>query len=445
MLLLEDREIDFFVGSKIGSFKHIKYHTDATKNNKKCIENLVEIKDLQKDDAITCMVWGNAEQTEILLARKNQQIQVFNTLDGFTKTYTADFGTGDVVGLGRYKRRLIAGLASGLVQVWSKKENTIINTGGKLDRMRVCAEDNTLFATGGEENELKVWKVGETVPVFTAKNLPHDSLQLRRPVWVSDLTFLSDTLLAVCSRHGYVRLYDTRAQRRPVVNVEFKMAATCLTPSFEERQVIVGFGRGQLQCVDLRRGRPDRVYKGAVGAVTGVVAERRARVLVSASLDRHLRVHNYDTKELLYKQYLTSKLTGVLVQSESSTPLHRAAEVKAEEGAEAGAGVEAGGDELDRLFDDMEAIGEKTSKKRRALDEVDRKRMKPSTGGSTDADLDGTRPDAASEDDAPPDAASDGNTPEDAIVQLLRSTERTKKKREKLKREKKAKSVFHNV
>lgn len=55
-------------------FLDIKYHTDVTKNDKKYIENLVDIKTLQKEDAITSMVWGNAEQTEILIGRKNQQV-----------------------------------------------------------------------------------------------------------------------------------------------------------------------------------------------------------------------------------------------------------------------------------------------------------------------------------------------------------------------------------
>lgn len=58
-------------------FSDIKYHSDATKNSKKCIENLVDIKSLQKDDGITCMAWGNPQQTEILVAKKNQEVSFF--------------------------------------------------------------------------------------------------------------------------------------------------------------------------------------------------------------------------------------------------------------------------------------------------------------------------------------------------------------------------------
>ncbi|CAH2101534.1 unnamed protein product [Euphydryas editha] len=423
MLITEDKDIDIFVASKIGSFKHIKYHTDSTKNSKKCIENLVEIKSLQKDDSITSMVWGNEDQTEILIGKKNQQVQVYNTLQGFTKTYTADFGTGDIVGLGKHKRRLLAALSSGTVQIWSKKENVVVNTGGKLDRMKVYEQDTTLFATGGEENELKVWRIGEPAPIFTAKNLPHDWLQLRRPVWVSDLTFLAPELLAVCSRHGYVRLYDTRAQRRPVCNVEFEsMAATCMAPGFDDHHVLVGFGRGQLQQVDLRNGKPDKGYKGAVGAVTSVVGVG-GRV-VSVSLDRHLRVHKANTKELVYKQYLTSKLTGVLVQTATSTPLKRGdTEIKEEDQVEE---VEVKEEDMDDIFDNMETVGETPRKKRaEGTEATEAKKMKPSTEGST--------------------VEIEDPDPEERIMKLLRSTEKQKRKIEKKKREKKAKSVFHNA
>ncbi|XP_032526165.2 WD repeat-containing protein 74 [Danaus plexippus] len=411
MQIKEDKEIDLFVASRIGSFKHIKYHTDPSKNNKKCIENLVDIKTLQKDDNITCMVWGSPEQTDILIGRKTQQIQVYNTLHGFTKSYTADFGSGDVVGLGRHGRRLVAAVSEGVVQVYGKKDNVTYNV-GKIDRMKIFDGDTTMFATGGEENDLKVYRIGETEPLFVAKNLPHDWLQLRKAVWVSDLTFLSPSELAVCSRHGYIRLYDTRAQRRPVCNVECdKMAATCISKGFDERQVFVGFGRGQLHQVDLRRGHLDKGYKGAAGAITGVVISHGS--VISCSLDRHLRVHRADTKELLYKQYLTSKLSCVLVQTASSTPMKDVQPEMKEE-------LEM---KEETALEDLESASEKPQKRSdgEQSQEIDAKKMKPSTEGSTVAD------------------------DEDAIISLLRSTERQKKKRDKMKKNKKAKSVFHNA
>ncbi|XP_072941228.1 WD repeat-containing protein 74 [Epargyreus clarus] len=415
MLLPQDKEIDIFVASRIGSFKHIKYYTDTTKNSKKCIENLVEIKSLQKDDTITSMVWGNPEQTEILLGKKNQQIQVYDTINGFTHTYTADFAPGHVVGLGRHKRRLVAAVASGVVKVWSKKTETVVKVGGSIDRMRVYGD---LFATGGEENDLKVWRMGEPEPLFAAKNLAHDWLQLRRPVWVSDLCFLGENLLAVCSRHGYVRLYDTRAQRRPVCNVDTaSMAATCISPSDDERQVYVGFGRGQLHQVDLREGRLSKGYKGAVGAVSDVTAA--GEWLLSASLDRHVRLHRRESKELVYKQYLTSKLSCVLVQTATNTPLRHPPETDVKEEAEE---LEPEPEDLDDIFEGLETVGDKPRKHKEEPITQEAKRQKLTT---TDNSIE--------EED------------EDAIKQLLKKTEKQKRRIEKKKKEKKAKSVFHTA
>ncbi|XP_068625995.1 WD repeat-containing protein 74-like [Battus philenor] len=440
--MVDDKQFDIFVASSIGSFKHVKYHTDQTKNNKKCLENLVDVKCLQKDDSITTMTWGNKDQTEILLARKNRQIQCYNTQSAnVTKVYTADFGDGDVVGLGIHERKLIAGVRSGVVKVWKKKEEITVSVGGKIDRMKVCSDDTTLFGTGGEENDLKVWRIGESTPIFTAKNPPHDWLQLRRPIWVSDLTFLPDQgghLLAVCSRFGYTRLYDTRAQRRPVCTVEFPngMAATCIESSFDSRQVLVGFGRGQLHQVDLRKGKPDKGYKGCVGCVTDIAVHRPLRLVVSTSLDRHLRVHSYDTKELLYKIYLTSKPTSVLVQTETSTPLQNPPEVQEKQEKDVIKVNE--DDDMDDLFNEMEPIREKRRKKdisEKSEIEVpdsiateDVEEVKPSTEGTTDFAIE--------------DSVEDK---EAKIMQLLKSTERQKRRLEKRKKEKKARSVFHNA
>ncbi|XP_063371381.1 WD repeat-containing protein 74 [Cydia amplana] len=415
----EDTEIDIFVATKIGSFKHVKYHTDASKNNKKCVENLVDIKSLQKDEGVTCMEWGNPEQTEILLGKKNQQIQVHSSDGTLLRTYTADHGTGHVVGVGRC-RRLISALSTGVVKIWKKKEEVLIDTGGKLDRMRVCAEQQ-LFATGGEENDLKIYRIGEPEPIFSAKNLAHDWLQLRRDIWVSDLCWCGQggQLAAVCSRHGYIRLYDARAQRRPVTNIDLdKMAATCIAPGQDERQVMVGFGRGQLHAVDFRAARLHSGFKGATGAVAAVAQAHRR--VYSASLDRHLRVHCYNTKRLLYKQYLTSKLTGLLIQTEGSTALRAAPEVKEEPECR---------DEMDQLFQHMDTIQEKPKRKKLPPVPAPSKKAKPSLEGST-IDLD--------------DEHNQGDQ-EDAIKKLLRSTEKQKRRMEKKKKEKKAKSVFHNA
>ena len=66
--------------------------------------------------------------------------------------------------------------------------------------MRVHATRPHLFATGGNENDLKVYdaevlmkeKDEKKALVFQAKNVKNDMLDLRVKVWIHDLHFLNE-------------------------------------------------------------------------------------------------------------------------------------------------------------------------------------------------------------------------------------------------------------
>ncbi|XP_039583436.1 WD repeat-containing protein 74 [Passer montanus] len=81
-----------------------------------------------------------------------------------------------------------------------------------------------LVGTGGKENGLKVWDLQRPQePLFRAKNVRNDWLDLRVPVWERDLHFLPGSQRVVtCTGHGQVRLYDPSSpQRRPVLDATF--------------------------------------------------------------------------------------------------------------------------------------------------------------------------------------------------------------------------------
>lgn len=72
--------------------------------------------------------------------------------------------------------------------------------------------------------------------------------------------------------------------------------------SFNCRQIIVGTGKGKMNLVDLRK--PAKVlntYKGFVGGVTGIACSTVEPYIISVSLDRYLRIHHINTKQLLKK------------------------------------------------------------------------------------------------------------------------------------------------
>jgi len=80
--------------------------------------------------------------------------------------------------------------------------------------------------TGGQKNDLKLWDLNRPdEPIFRAKNVPNDFLDLQVPIWVTDLGFLpsqgAQARVAVGTGYHQVRLYDTKAQRRPVLSFDF--------------------------------------------------------------------------------------------------------------------------------------------------------------------------------------------------------------------------------
>jgi len=125
----------------------------------------------------------------------------------------------------------LIGLENGSVLLGSFAEDkTLIelSTGKNLSAIQQCPHNKHVIATGGKENDLKIWNLegpDTTVPIFCARNIPHDFLELRVPVWVQGVTFLpqSSELVAVCTRYGQVRLYDPKADNkcRPVINMQF--------------------------------------------------------------------------------------------------------------------------------------------------------------------------------------------------------------------------------
>lgn len=75
-----------------------------------------------------------------------------------------------------------------------------------------------------------------------------DEFDLRRPVWVNGISFLPNSdKVAVCSKQGYVRVYDPKVttQRRPVLKVDIPdVALSCITTTNQSHYVIVGSTTG---------------------------------------------------------------------------------------------------------------------------------------------------------------------------------------------------------
>lgn len=87
-----------------------------------------------------------------------------------------------------------------------EENGIIINAGQNLDRMRHSKINKNIIATGGNEHELQLFDLQKQQRTFRGKNVPHDWLQLRVPIWISDIDFLPNSeQVATVGKHGHVR------------------------------------------------------------------------------------------------------------------------------------------------------------------------------------------------------------------------------------------------
>ncbi|KYN37866.1 WD repeat-containing protein 74 [Trachymyrmex septentrionalis] len=300
------------VGLKIGRVK---------KENK--IKNLQNVSLITETDKVTRMAWGNNEQ-EILVAcsgYKDNKVKIFDTESAVLKDwFSCNIGTDAISGISQYGSSILTSAKSGEICLWTEgKGELLIKTEQNLNRMCHSREHTNLIATGGEENNnLRVFDLEIQKPIFTAKDLPHDWLCLRRSIPISDISFLPGSLIVTVGKYGNIHLYDLRRQRRPTIDMTVKDEAwTCLDITSKEKHIIVGSTKGKLNLVDLRQsGTVLNTYKGFIGGITGVACSKTNPYVASVSLDRYLRIHHIHTKEFLKSIYLTSKLSSLVMKSD---------------------------------------------------------------------------------------------------------------------------------
>ncbi|KAH9776703.1 WD REPEATS REGION domain-containing protein [Citrus sinensis] len=153
------------------------------------------------------------------------------------------------------------------------------------------SEKFSLF--GGKGVEVNVWDLDKCEKIWTAKPPPKNSLGIFTPTWFTSAAFLSidDHRKFVAGTNDHqVRLYDTSAQRRPVMSFDFRetpIKAVAEEP--DSFNIYIGNGSGDLASVDIRTDHP--VQQGKPG-------------LVQALRSHHRYSANCTTPQVFLKQHL---------------------------------------------------------------------------------------------------------------------------------------------
>ncbi|KAJ8325790.1 Ribosome biogenesis protein nsa1 (NOP7-associated protein 1) [Batrachochytrium dendrobatidis] len=237
-----------------------------------------------------------------------------------------------------------------------------------LSKMRVHPHFPHIFATGGEERDLCVWdinslfkpaemnsedhdKTGCSIPekklkkkrqenaetqppidpnecenntlpvlepIWMAKNVKHDFLDMRAPVWITEIQWIgkdSPTRLVTGTGHHQVRIYDTKLQRRPILDVNVgEHPIKNIAIGSDELDIICADTTGQMTVIHGKSGVVSGKFLGIAGAVTQVVCCVDNDTVVTIGIDRKLRLFERSGKRRITKEvYLKQRLTAMVV------------------------------------------------------------------------------------------------------------------------------------
>lgn len=191
------------------------------------------------------------------------------------------------------------------------------SVGPDICRMRIEPSQQTHIGVGGKERDVSIWSLETQQAVFKAKNVTHDTLDMRVPVWVKDLQFLShgssNGFRAVAGTgYRHVRIYDTNTKRRPVQEItfgEYPVNALCVSP--DETRVFVADTAGNLDILDLRTLKHLGRCTGPVGALRDLACHPTLPYVAAVGLDRMVHVFNVNTRKYQHMVYVKQRVNTV--------------------------------------------------------------------------------------------------------------------------------------
>ncbi|KAM9853088.1 WD repeat-containing protein 74 [Aulostomus maculatus] len=363
------RRCSVWLGAETGILKGVSV-------TRKQAFNFCNTNHLSREQEVRALCWGDPAESELLVGSVDGTVKTFSLEKGvFTETRRCgDPAGGCFAGLAALSGSVLATCTEcGTLRVWREDRAepvTEVAAGKNVCRMRQNPAHPHKVATGGKDNALKIWDLQNTEsPVFTAKNLRDDWLDLRRPHWVRDMAFIPDSdKVVTCTGYQQVHVYDpSTPQRRPVLEAKYgEYPLTALSLPTRGDSVVVGNTHGQIALLDLRKGLVRGALKGLTGGVRSLQCHSSQPVVASCGLDRFLRIHNLDDRKLLHKVYLKSRLNCLLLTSrdlEEGAAEAEVTEMKEEE-------------EVDEVWDAMEQVEESKRKMSEEEEEPQKKRSK---------------------------------------------------------------------
>ncbi|XP_063900748.1 WD repeat-containing protein 74-like [Zophobas morio] len=308
-----------FTGDSIGLLKGI------------CLEKKRVVstwRNLNRQKAIEKLSWGNVnEQKEILVATSDKTVEIIDVEDGNVVSTLKDYThNGNFISIEGIESYIVTASSDGVIRYVNyapdeSKETCKKNFNASVSCVHTSPANKSIIAIGGREFDLHLYDLTSDKPLFKAKNISNDSVDLRCPVWVNRLIFLNDSGYHVAVGTGYheIRRYDTRAQRKPVQRVNFGDLPITAISKLSEDKIIAGNSGGYMRTVEFRSKSKVLLttrFRGSLGSIRAIAKHPELPYVVSAGLDRHLSLYSQANGRPLERIYLKQRLNDILFSSE---------------------------------------------------------------------------------------------------------------------------------
>jgi ribosome biogenesis protein NSA1 len=240
-----------------------------------------------------------------------------------------------IIGLCSVRDKIIVCTQQGHIVMCGLKDLDVsfaeIPNANDLEVFKPDLKNSSIFAYGGKEQDLKIVNIepetGEVTPVFEAKNVKNNRLDMRQAIWITDLEFLptkaeNNFKLVTATRYGQLRVYETAQKQRPFINIKISDRPLCRVLRVTNDTVVATDNHISTFKYKIRSSDTQLVGKygsGNTGAVQAV--HSKGSLLATGGLDRYLRVFDTESRELCGRIFVGNHITNVIVLEEDNGDL----------------------------------------------------------------------------------------------------------------------------
>ena len=132
---------------------------------------------------------------------------------------------------------------------------------------------------------------------FKGKNLPHDELGLKIPIYDTDVVEIKNNprLNYVSTAYGEIRFYDKKASPKPSMDKKVtKSKINKIDITEDNNYLFVADNQGYCAMLDIRKSFcPCKTFKGNTGSIKSMVNIEKNNHLIVAGFDRYIRWYDY--------------------------------------------------------------------------------------------------------------------------------------------------------